>query len=121
MSGSPRTASAISAGVILWSIAWNGFLAPLNQVLPDTAQGIFGLIWIAYPLTLIPLLWKQEDGTALLLFLMVCVWSGDTAALYVGRAFGNDRANFSAPASEITVKEFPEMDCTVPTTLAAED
>jgi phosphatidate cytidylyltransferase len=68
--------------------AWNGFRSPLVQVLPDTAQGLFGLIYIAYPLTLIPLLWKQEDGPALVLFLMVCVWTGDIAALYIGRAFG---------------------------------
>jgi phosphatidate cytidylyltransferase len=68
--------------------AWNGFRSPLIQVLPDTAQGLFGLIYIAYPLTLLPLLWKQEDGPALVLFLMVCVWTGDIAALYIGRAFG---------------------------------
>jgi phosphatidate cytidylyltransferase len=68
--------------------AWNGFRSPLIQVLPDTAQGLFGLIYIAYPLTLLPLLWKQEDGPALVLFLMVCVWAGDIAALYIGRAFG---------------------------------
>jgi phosphatidate cytidylyltransferase len=71
--------------------AWNGFRAPLIQVLPDTAQGLFGLIWIAYPLTLIPLLWIQEDGPPLVLFLMVCVWAGDIAALYVGRAFGKHK------------------------------
>jgi phosphatidate cytidylyltransferase len=68
--------------------AWNGFRSPLIQVLPDTAQGLFGLLYIAYPLTLIPLLWKQEDGPALVVFLMVCVWAGDIAALYIGRAFG---------------------------------
>ncbi len=68
--------------------AWNGFRIPLHHVLPDTAEGLFGLIYIAYPLTLIPLLWKQEDGPALVLFLMVCVWSGDIAALYIGKKFG---------------------------------
>lgn len=81
----------VLSGLTLALFAWNGFLAPLNQVLPDTAQGLFGLIWIAYPLTLIPLFWKQEDGPALLLFLMVCVWSGDIAALYIGRAFGKHK------------------------------
>ncbi len=81
----------VLSALTLALFAWNGFLSPLVQVLPDTAQGLFGLIWIAYPLTLIPLLWKQEDGPALLLFLMVCVWSGDTAALYVGRAFGKHK------------------------------
>lgn len=68
--------------------AWNGLRAPLIQVLPDTAQGLFGLLWIAYPLTLLPMLWKQEDGPTLLVFLMLCVWSGDIAALYIGRRFG---------------------------------
>jgi phosphatidate cytidylyltransferase len=78
----------VLSALTLILFAWNGFRAPLIQVLSDTAQGLFGLIYIAYPLTLIPLLWKQEDGPALLLFLMVCVWAGDIAALYIGRAFG---------------------------------
>ncbi|HTD96318.1 MAG TPA: phosphatidate cytidylyltransferase, partial [Edaphobacter sp.] len=78
----------VLSALTLALFAWNGFRAPLIQVLPDTAQGLFGLIWIAYPLTLIPLLWKQEDGIALVLFLLVCVWAGDIAALYIGRAFG---------------------------------
>jgi len=81
----------VLSGLTLILFAWNGFRAPLIQVLPDTAQGLFGLIWIAYPLTLVPLLWKQEDGPALVLFLMVCVWSGDIAALYVGKAFGKHK------------------------------
>jgi phosphatidate cytidylyltransferase len=78
----------VLSALTLALFAWNGFRSPLIQVLPDTAQGLFGLIYIAYPLTLVPLLWKQEDGPALLLFLMVCVWAGDIAALYIGRAFG---------------------------------
>ena len=78
----------VLSALTLALFAWNGFRAPLIQVLPDTAQGLFGLIWIAYPLTLIPLLWKQEDGIALVLFLMLCVWAGDIFALYIGRAFG---------------------------------
>jgi phosphatidate cytidylyltransferase len=78
----------VLSALTLALFAWNGFRSPLIQVLPDTAQGLFGLIYIAYPLTLMPLLWKQEDGPALILFLMVCVWAGDIAALYIGRAFG---------------------------------
>ena len=81
----------VLGALTLMLFAWNAFRAPLNQVLPDTAQGLFGLIWIAYPLTLIPLLWKQEDGPALVVFLMVSVWAGDIAALYVGRAIGRHK------------------------------
>ena len=75
----------VLSALTLALFAWNGFRSPLTQVLPDTAQGLFGLIYIAYPLTLVPLLWKQEDGPALVLFLMVCVWAGDIAALYIDR------------------------------------
>ena len=81
----------VLSALTLVLFAWNGFRAPLIQVLPDTAQGLFGLIYIAYPLTLIPLLWKQEDGPTLVVFLMVCVWAGDIAALYIGRAFGKHK------------------------------
>src|SRR5665213_2691514 len=81
----------VLSALTLALFAWNGFRAPLHQVLPDTAQGLFGLIWIAYPLTLIPMLWKQENGPTLVVFLMVCVWVGDIAALYIGRRFGRHK------------------------------
>jgi len=81
----------VLSALTLVLFAWNGFRAPLDRVLPDTAQGLFGLIYIAYPLTLIPILWKQEDGIALILFLLLCVWTGDIAALYIGRAFGRHK------------------------------
>jgi len=68
-----------------------GFRSPLDRVLPVTAAGVFGLLYIGYPFTLLPMLWMREDGTALLIFLMVAVWSGDIAALYVGRAFGKKK------------------------------
>ena len=78
---------ALSALTLILFV-WNGFRLPLKQVLPDTSHGIFGLIYVVYPLTLVPMLWRQEDGPALVVFLMVCVWSGDIAALYIGRRFG---------------------------------
>lgn len=69
----------------------------MERVLPDTALGVFGLIYVAYPLTLLPLLWLRDDGKALLLFLMVCVWAGDTAALYVGKSLGRHKLSPLSP------------------------
>ena len=69
-------------------LAWSGFRAPLNRVLLDTALGLFALLYVAYPLTLLPLIKAHEDGTGLLLFLFVTVWAGDIFALYVGRNLG---------------------------------
>jgi len=78
-------------------LAWTGFRGPLDRVLPDAAAGLFGLIYVAYPLTLLPLIWTREDGRPLLLFLMVCVWAGDIAALYVGRSFGRTKLSRLSP------------------------
>ncbi len=71
--------------------AWNAFRTPLENVLSETAAGVLMLVYIAYPLTLLPQIWGLENGTALLLFLFVCVWSGDIAALYIGKNFGRRR------------------------------
>jgi phosphatidate cytidylyltransferase len=74
-------------------LGWSGFRAPLDRVLADTAFGVFGLLYVVYPLTLIPILKAHRDltdgdGTGFVLFLFVCVWAGDIAALYIGRNFG---------------------------------
>jgi phosphatidate cytidylyltransferase len=81
------TITAVSLATLIL-FAWNAFRTPLHRVLGETAAGLFALLYIAYPLTLIPQLWRMEDGPALLLFLFLCVWSGDIAALYIGKRFG---------------------------------
>jgi len=64
------------------------FRSPINRVLPDTAYSVFGLLYIGLSMSTIYLLSSQDNGPALLLFLLLVVWAGDIAALYVGRAFG---------------------------------
>lgn len=73
--------------------AWNTFRTPLSRVLPETAAGLLLLIYIAYPLTLIPLIWNRDqgDGLVLVIFLFLSVWSGDIAALYIGKRFGRHK------------------------------
>jgi phosphatidate cytidylyltransferase len=78
-------------------LAWTGFRGTLDRVLPDAALGLFGLVYIAYPLTLVPMLWNRDDGKPLVLFLMVCVWAGDSAAMYVGRYFGRHKLTALSP------------------------
>jgi phosphatidate cytidylyltransferase len=73
--------------------SWNTLRAPLARVLPETAAGLLMLIYIAFPLTLIPQIWNRPegDGTVLVFFLFLCVWSGDVAALYIGKRFGRHK------------------------------
>jgi phosphatidate cytidylyltransferase len=67
------------------------FRSPLERVLPDTAFSVFGLIYIGMTLATIPLVWVQQDGPSLLIFLFCIVWTGDVAALYVGRSLGRHK------------------------------
>jgi phosphatidate cytidylyltransferase len=87
----------VLSALALILLAWAGFRAPLDRVLPDAALGLFGLVYVGYPLTLLPMIWNRDDGKALLLFLMVCVWAGDIAALYVGRSFGKHKLSRLSP------------------------
>ena len=52
---------ALSA-LALFLLAWTGFREPLDRVLPDAARGLFGLVYVAYPLTLVPLIWNRPEG-----------------------------------------------------------
>jgi phosphatidate cytidylyltransferase len=78
-------------------LAWTSFRGTLERALPDAALGLFGLVYIAYPLSLIPLIWGRQDGKPLLVFLLVCVWAGDIAALYIGKPFGRHKLTHLSP------------------------
>lgn len=67
------------------------FCSPLERVLLDTSASVFGLIYLGLALITVPLIWSQDHGPSLLLFLFCVVWSGDIAALYVGRSLGRHK------------------------------
>ena len=54
----------VLSALALLLLAWTGFRGTLDRVLPDTALGLFGLVYIAYPLSLMPMLWNREQATA---------------------------------------------------------
>ena len=87
----------VLSALALVLLAWTGFRGTLDRVLPDAALGLFGLVYVGYPLTLLPLIWNRDDGKPLVVFLMVCVWAGDIAALYVGRAWGRRKLTALSP------------------------
>jgi phosphatidate cytidylyltransferase len=87
----PQDTITIVAFVTLVLFAVAAFRTSLERVLWQTAVGLLMLVYIAYPLTLLPQILNEENGTALLLFLFVCVWSGDVAALYIGKRFGRHK------------------------------
>ena len=64
------------------------FRSPLERVLPDAAYSVFGLLYIGLSMSTLYLLSAEDNGPSLLVFLLLVVWAGDIAALYVGRSFG---------------------------------
>lgn len=60
----------------------------LAEVLSAGAAGVFGLLYIAVPFALVLELRAREQGPRVVLYLLLLVWVGDTAAYFAGRAFG---------------------------------
>jgi phosphatidate cytidylyltransferase len=86
--------SLIMAVVGLSSLAALGvctFRSTLDRVLPDTAFSVFGLLYCGLTLATVPLIRTFPDGPSLLVFLLCIVWTGDIAALYVGRNLGRHK------------------------------
>jgi phosphatidate cytidylyltransferase len=75
-----------AAALILFVVC--AFRSPLERVLRDAAFSVFCLIYIGFTLCTLPLIGAQEGGPSLLIFLLFVVWSGDIAALYVGKNLG---------------------------------
>jgi phosphatidate cytidylyltransferase len=75
---------ALSLGLLILSM----FRSPVERVLADTASSVFGLVYVGLSMATLYLLSAEDNGPSLLLFLFLVVWTGDVAALYIGRAFG---------------------------------
>jgi len=82
-----QTLSLVSLILLVVSV----FTAPLNRVLPDASYGFFGLLYVVYPWTLMPIFRSQNNGRGLLVYLLVCVWAGDIFALYSGKQWGKHK------------------------------
>jgi phosphatidate cytidylyltransferase len=87
----------VLSALALILLTFTAFAGPAERVLPETALGLLGLVYVGFPLTLLPIIWNRDDGRPLLLFLMVAVWAGDIAALYIGRTFGRHKLSALSP------------------------
>ena len=92
---SPRPSSARSILPVIGLCSSSAAGVQLSLTSGAGAPGyrllVFALLYIGLTLATVPLLWAQPDGSSLLIFLFCVVWTGDIAALYVGRNFGRQK------------------------------
>jgi phosphatidate cytidylyltransferase len=65
--------------------------APLATGFPAAAAATFGFLYVAIPLAMLVQLRQQGSGAFLILYILIVVWMGDTAAYYTGRALGRHK------------------------------
>ncbi len=87
----PDQNAVLIGGLSLGLFVWCTFASPVDRVLPDATASVFGLIYIGLTLLTICTLRAQSNGPTLVVFLLFVVWSGDIAALYIGRAVGRHK------------------------------
>jgi phosphatidate cytidylyltransferase len=76
-------------GLLLLAVAMRR--EPLATGLPAAATATLGFIYVVVPLAMIVQLRQQGAGAFLILYLLIVVWVGDTAAYYTGRALGRHK------------------------------
>ena len=64
---------------------------PLSAALGDASVSFFLMPYVGFTLFGLPMLRSYENGAIFILFIMLTVWAGDTAAFYVGRAIGKHK------------------------------
>jgi phosphatidate cytidylyltransferase len=64
---------------------------PLSAALGDASVSLFLMPYVGFTLFGLPILRSYENGAIFILFVMLMVWAGDTAAFYVGRAAGKHK------------------------------
>ena len=83
------TLGILSLGLLVYCT----FFRPVEQIIADASASIFCLLYIGFTLISLPALRENPEGNgpSLVTFLLCAVWAGDTAGLYVGRAWGRHK------------------------------
>ena len=65
----------------------------LSRVVGSIAVSFLGPMYVALPLVMLVWVWLNYDGPYRVLFALVVIWSGDTAAFFVGRSLGRHKCS----------------------------
>jgi phosphatidate cytidylyltransferase len=87
----PEDTPAVFGLLGLGLLVYCTFLRAVSGVMIDAAVSIFCLLYAGLALIALPTLRAQPNGASLVIFLLLVIWFGDTAAYYVGRAWGRHK------------------------------
>jgi phosphatidate cytidylyltransferase len=87
----PDQTAAILGILVFLLLVVCTFTSPIERALPEASVAMFCLLYTGFTLISLPALHAQANGPSLVVFLLCCVWAGDTAALYVGKPFGRHK------------------------------
>jgi phosphatidate cytidylyltransferase len=84
----PAIFGILSLGLLVYCT----FFKPVEDVIANASSSIFCLVYTGLTLLALPALRQPPYGSSpILLFLLIAVWSGDTAAYYVGKKWGQHK------------------------------
>jgi phosphatidate cytidylyltransferase len=83
--------AAVVAGGLLLFTAAVARRGAMEEIPWASAAGVFGLVYVGLPFALVLELRQGPQGALLLLYLLLLVWVGDTAAYFVGRGLGRHK------------------------------
>ena len=87
----PDHLAAFFGLICLALLVYCTFARPVVEVMADSAASIFCLLYTGFTLLALPTLHAAGNGPSLVVFLLFVVWTGDTAAYYVGRRWGRHK------------------------------
>ena len=93
----PEYVAPLLGALVFLLLGVCAFRLPAAAVLPAAGAGAFALLYTGWSLTTLPLISTQSNGPSLLVLLFLAVWSGDVAALYVGRNLGRRKLTRLSP------------------------
>jgi len=87
----PEDTPAVFGLLGLGILVFCTFARAVDSVMSDAAVSIFCLLYTGLALITVPTLRAQPNGASLVAFLLCIVWAGDSAAYFIGRAWGRHK------------------------------
>ena len=83
----PAVFGLLGLGILVYCTSFRA----VAGVMADAAASIFCLLYTGLTLIAVPTLRAQPNGASLVTFLLCVIWAGDSAAFFVGRAWGRHK------------------------------